>query len=259
MVEKSKCQSVDHTIPQNKIWRAELARDVDGIEANGEDHICDFFGDQIETRRTSPSQEIVCVMVVAPTLWKNLQMLMTKLGVTIVHILNVFHVMDYLWDAVRCVHGCDDEATEVFVTERLQRILTGEVGRVIGGFKQMLAKDRASRIADRKFNATQCKTLNKVIQYFDRRKKFTRYDIYLAKAHAIVRDVVEGACGHVVKDRMEGSGMRWTVSCAQSMLDLRCVYFNGNWKDFHDYRICESVYSMYAYRDLLQQQYRATG
>ena len=86
-----------------------------------------------------------------------------------------------------------------------------------------------------------------------------RYDEYLAKGYPIGSGVVEGACGHVVKDRMEGSGMRWRVPGVQSMLDLRCVYLNEDWKDFHDYRINEKVHNMYPYRDLVQQQYRATG
>ncbi len=176
---------------------------------------------------------------------------MKTLGVTIVCILDLFHVMDYLWDAARCVHGSDDKAAEAFVTDRLRRILEGDVGRVIGGFRQMLTKGR--------FSSTKRKTLNKVIGYLDRKKKFMRYDEYMEKGYPIGSGVVEGACGHVVKDRMEGSGMRWSVPGAQSMLDLRCVYLNEDWKDFHDHRVKERVRNMYPYRDLIQQQYRAAG
>jgi len=98
-----------------------------------------------------------------------------------------------------------------------------------------------------------------VVRYLHRKKKFMRYDKYLAKGYPIGSGVVEGACGHVVKDRMEGSGMRWSVSGAQSMLDLRCVYLNEDWRNFHDYRIKDRVRNMYPYRDLVQQKYRATG
>jgi hypothetical protein len=42
--------------------------------------------------------------------------------------------------------------------------------------------------------------------------------------------VVEGACGHVVKDRLEPSGMRWTPGGAQAVLDLRSVRLNGQWE-----------------------------
>ncbi len=241
----------DRPVPQNKVLRAELTHEVNGAEINGKDVIFEWFGEQIEARQTSRSQELVCVMDGAPTLWKKLQALMKTLGVTIVCILDIFHVMDYLWDAARCVHGSDDKAAEAFVTDRLRRILEGDVGRVIGGLRQMLTKG--------KFSSSKRKTLNTVIGYLHRKKKFMRYDEYLAKGYPIGSGVVEGACGHVVKDRMEGSGMRWSVPGAQSMLDLRCVYLNGDWKDFHDYRIKDRVRNMYPYRDSIQQQYRATG
>jgi len=257
VVRKQRAQ--DRPIPQNKVLRAELTYEVNGVEINGKDVIFEWFGEQIEARRTSPSQEIVCVMDGAPTLWKKLKRLMKTLSVTIVCILDLFHVMDYLWDAARCVHGSDDHAAEAFVTDRLRRILNGDVGRVIGGLRQMLAKDKERKKAKRRFSSTQRQTLNKVINYLDRKKQFMRYDEYLAKGYPIGSGVVEGACGHLVKDRMEGSGMRWSVPGAQSMLDLRCVYLNEDWQDFHDYRINERVRNMYPYRDLVQEQYRATA
>jgi len=249
VIRKQRAQ--DRPIPQNKVLRAELTRQIDGEEINGKDVIFEWFGEQIKARQTSRFQELVCVMDGAPTLWKKLQALMKTLGVTIVCILDIFHVMDYLWDAARCVHGSDDKAAEAFVTNRLRRILEGDVGRVIGGLRQMLTKG--------KFSSCKRKTLNTVIGYLDRKKKFMRYDEYLAKGYPIGSGVVEGACGHVVKDRMEGSGMRWSVPGAQSMLDLRCVYLNEDWRDFHDYRIKDRIRNMYPYRDLVVQQYRATG
>ena len=254
-----KKRAKDRPVPQNKVLRAELTYEQDGVEVNGKDVIFAWFGAQIKTRRTSSAQEIVCVMDGAPTLWKKLQQLMKKLGVTIVCILDLLHVMDYLWDAARCVHGSDDKAAEAFVTDRLRRILEGDVGRVIGGFKQMLEKDHLKKKSQRRFNATQRQTLRKVINYFERKKQFMRYDEYLAKGYPIGSGVVEGACGHLVKDRMEGSGMRWTVPGAQSMLNLRCVYLNDDWKDFHDYRINERLRNMYPYRSLVQQKSGATG
>jgi hypothetical protein len=190
----------------------------------------------------------------APTLWNKLKGLPKTLGVTIVCILDLFHVMDYLWEAARCVFGSDDEAAEAFVTDRLRQILDGDIGRVVGGFKQMLAKDRQKRKSQRQFNATQCKTMNKVIGYFEKEKPFMPYDEYLAQGYPIGSGVVEGACGHLVKDRMEGSGMLWTIPGAQAMLDLRCVYLNEDWQDFHDYRIQKRIHNMYPYRDLVQHQ-----
>jgi hypothetical protein len=55
-----------------------------------------------------------------------------------------------------------------------------------------------------------------------------RYDAYLARGWPIGTGVVEGACGHVVKDRMEQAGMRWSQDGAQAMLALRTVGINGD-------------------------------
>ena len=69
VVRKHRAQ--DRPTPQNKVLRAELTHAVNGKEINGKDVIFEWFGDPIEARRTSLSQEIVCVMDGTPTLWKN--------------------------------------------------------------------------------------------------------------------------------------------------------------------------------------------
>ena len=56
-----------------------------------------------------------------------------------------------------------------------------------------------------------------------------RYDEYLAQGWPMGTGVIEGACGHLVKDRMEQSGMRWTQAGAQAVLDRRAVRLNGHW------------------------------
>jgi hypothetical protein len=67
--------------------------------------------------------------------------------------------------------------------------------------------------------------------YYRRNAPFMRYDAYLAAGWPIGTGVIEGACGHLVKDRMEQAGMRWTKVGAQAILDLRAVRLNGEWVD----------------------------
>jgi hypothetical protein len=55
------------------------------------------------------------------------------------------------------------------------------------------------------------------------------YDEYLACGWPIGTGVVEGACGHLVKDRMEQAGMRWTQDGAQGVLALRALRLNDHW------------------------------
>jgi hypothetical protein len=36
---------------------------------------------------------------------------------------------------------------------------------------------------------------------------------------------------------MERSGMRWVMSGARAMLDMRCIYLSGLWEEFTAFRI----------------------
>ena len=63
------------------------------------------------------------------------------------------------------------------------------------------------------------------------------YDEYLAAGYPIATGVIEGACRHLVKDRLERAGMRWILPGAQSMLHLRSVQLSGLWDEFTGYRI----------------------
>ncbi len=64
-----------------------------------------------------------------------------------------------------------------------------------------------------------------------------QYHHYLERGYPIASGVIEGACRHFVKDRMERSGMRWTIKGAQAMLELRSVNLNEHWDEFSKFRI----------------------
>ena len=72
-----------------------------------------------------------------------------------------------------------------------------------------------------------------------------KYDEYLAAGYPIGSGVVEGACRHLVKDRMERSGMRWLPSGAQAMLDLRATYLNGEWNNFWKFHVASEDQRLY--------------
>ena len=66
-----------------------------------------------------------------------------------------------------------------------------------------------------RYQATQCglkgekrKTMRGAAEYFERNRDRMKYDEYLAAGYPIGSGVVEGACRHLVKDRMERTGMR---------------------------------------------------
>ena len=101
--------------------------------------------------------------------------------------------------------------------------------------------------------ATKRKRLETICGYFQKNASRMHYDEYLAKGYPIASGVIEGACRHYVKDRMERAGMHWTLLGAQAMLDVRSEYLNGDWAGFHKYRIQDETGRLYPHRERLDE------
>ena len=89
------------------------------------------------------------------------------------------------------------------------------------------------------------KVLASAIEYMENNRDHMRYDKYLAAGYPIGSGVAEGACRHLVKDRMEQTGMRWTVEGAQAMLHVRALYLNDQWEDFLAFRVVQEQSRLY--------------
>jgi hypothetical protein len=83
------------------------------------------------------------------------------------------------------------------------------------------------------------------VEYLTNNREHLRYDEYLAAGYPIGSGVAEGACRHLVKDRMERTGMRWTVEGAQAMLHVRALYLNGQWEEFLTFRVEQEQARLY--------------
>jgi hypothetical protein len=142
-------------------------------------------------------------------------------GIEFVGILDIIHVVEYLWAAGNALHGDSSEAATSWVRHHLVRLLQGHVGRVIGGLKQTRSK--------RQLTAGQQKALTHAITYFENHRRWMQYDVYLKAGYPIGSGVVESTCGHTVKDRMEGSGRRWSIPGAESTLLLRSIMTSHDW------------------------------
>ena len=92
----------------------------------------------------------------------------------------------------------------------------------------------------------------KICGYFEKNRDRMRYDQYLACGYPIASGVIEGACRHVVKDRLERTGMNWTIPGAQAMLELRCIYLTEHWDTFVEFRVAKETKRLYPYRDTLK-------
>ena len=148
-----------------------------------------------------------------------------------------------LWEAAHLFHPEGSVAATAFVRERLERVLQGRVRYVIGGLRQMGTKQGLT--------GPKAKRLRVICGYLDKNALRMRYDWYLAKGYPIASGVIEGACRHYVKDRLERAGMHWTKAGAQAMLDVRSEYLNGDWETFQRYRIEQETERLYPHRQLL--------
>ena len=159
-------------------------------------------------------------------------------------VLDVLHVTPRLWQAAHLFHPEGSREAEAFARERLLRVLRGKVGPVVRGLRAL-----ASR---RGLSGAKKKALGKVCAYLRANAGRMRYDEYLAKGYPIASGVIEGACRHLVKDRLERAGMHWTEAGAQAMLDVRSTYVNGDWEEYQAYRITRETNRLYPHRQLVE-------
>ena len=145
-----------------------------------------------------------------------------------VEILDLLHVCQYVWDTSKVFHS-HREHQEAFVRERMDRILSGGVAGVIKGLRRM-ATDRA-------LAGESLQTITRVCGYLKNNSARMKYDEYLSAGYPIATVVIEGGCRHLVKDRMERSGMQWSLAGAQSMLHVRGVHRSEDRTRFYEQRI----------------------
>ena len=226
--------------PRNKRLRAVLTRQVDGTEINAKDVVFDWLAEEERCLDPQNRRTVVAIMD-GETKLRDLQEL--KIGRAI-GILDIWHVTEYLWKLAYCFHSEGSDEAEAFVETYLRKLLEGKVRRVIGGIRQMATKRRLSKKLREK--------VEQYLNYFARRCEYMKYDEYLAAGYPIGSGVVEGACRHLVKDRMEQSGMRWRIAGAQAVLSLRAIYLNGDWDAFHAARIKAEQRKLYPYKRYLQ-------
>ena len=155
-----------------------------------------------------------------------------------VEILDVLHATGYLWEAVHLFHDPGSAMAQKWMKLLVLGLLRG-MGTGVIRWLQHLAEQSERPAATRT-------RLEQIHAYFDRHRDRIHYDRYLAAGYPIASGVIEGACRHVVKDRMERAGMHWTLPGAQALLNLRCVALNDEWEPFMNHYIQHETTRLYA-------------
>jgi hypothetical protein len=175
-------------------------------------------------QRLPKENELVCLLDGERSLWT----LVYAYFPPAFFVLDIFHVLEHLGKAALMFHDEGSPQARQFVTERLRMLLQGKAGGMIGGLKQMLSKHELS--------GAQKRCLEQVIGYLERNRRHMRYEICLAKGYPIGSGVIEGACRNLINDRLELTGMSWTIQGAESVMRLRAVHINKDWNAFWTYR-----------------------
>lgn len=219
--------------PQHKhIW-AEMTRRVGGEMVNGKEALFAHLESEAAARNSGYDRPVICLMDGERALWD----MQREYFSGAVGILDLFHVLERLWAVAHCFHAEGSDEAEQYVEERLRDLLQGRVGYVIAGLRR--------RLNGGKLGGSKRKVIKSAVEYLANNRDHMRYDEYLAAGYPIGSGVAEGACRHLVKDRLEQTGMRWTVEGAQAMLHVRALYLNDQWEGFLEYRVEQEQTRLY--------------
>jgi hypothetical protein len=158
-----------------------------------------------------------------------LQRLARQRGIALTIILDIIHVVEYLWKAALAFHAEGSPALEAWVTARLLQILRGRASHVAAGMRRSATR--------RGLAAAVRRPVDTCANYLLKHGRYLHYDQYLAAGLPIATGVIEGACRHLVTDRMDVTGARWSLAGAEAVLRLRALRsshdFDAYWR-FHE-------------------------
>jgi hypothetical protein len=161
-----------------------------------------------------------------------------QVNVTIV--VDFVHVMEYLWSAAWCLYPEADPAAETWVAKAAHNILTGRVGYVAA-----LIRRSATSIG---LTGEKRLRADEAAGYLLAKRPWLDYPTALAKGWPIATGVIEGACRHLIKDRMDITGARWGLAGAEATLKLRALAANGDFDTYWQYHLQKQHQSIHASR-----------
>jgi hypothetical protein len=148
-----------------------------------------------------------------------------KVGVEITIVLDVIHVLEYLWKAAYAFHPAGSDEAQTWVRHRLLALLdgrsAGELGKSLRGMVERHGLD-----------AKAAAPVIKCTNYLAKHGRWLHYDRALADGLPIATGVIEGACRYLVQDRMGRTGARWSVAGAEAILRLRALKTSGDLDDY---------------------------
>jgi hypothetical protein len=158
-------------------------------------------------------------------------------GVTIHVVIDLIHVLEYIWKAAWCLHAAGDPAAENWVAVKALAVLAGDSARAAAGITA--EADTAGLAGAQRAGADAC------VRYLTSKHEYLRYDQALTAGWPIATGVIEGACRHLIGDRLDITGARWGLQGAEAILTMRAVISNGDFDDYWRYHLAREHQRLY--------------
>ncbi|MQB01648.1 MAG: ISKra4 family transposase, partial [Actinobacteria bacterium] len=144
-------------------------------------------------------------------------------------VIDFVHVLEYLWRAAWSFFDEGDLAAETWVADKACAVLEGDARQLAAGIRRRATRQGLD--PPRRVNADRCAT------YLTNKAGYLDYPTALASGWPIATGVIEGACRHLVKDRMDLTGARWGLDGAEAILKLRTLRSNGDFDDYWSFHL----------------------
>jgi len=152
-----------------------------------------------------------------------------KLKVTI--LIDLVHVLEYLWGAAWDFFNEGDPAAETWVHDKALAVLQGKAGIVAAAIRR-----KATTL---NLDPNQRAKADRAADYLHSKRPYLDYPTALTNGWPIATGVIEGACRHLIKDRMDITGARWGLQGAEAILKLRAIRSNGDFPAYWDYHLAQ--------------------
>lgn len=153
-------------------------------------------------------------------------------GVEITIVLDVIHVLEYLWKAAYSFHSAGTDEAETWVENRFLALLNGQTGAEA-------ARSLRQMIKSHDLDAKAAKPVERAAKYLIRNTDLLHYDRALAEGLPIATGVIEGACRYLIQDRMGRTGARWSLAGAEAVLRLRALRTSGDFDDYWQFHLAK--------------------
>jgi len=190
-----------------------------------------------EALQRDPEQKRPWVVLIDghPHQISQIKRVMKRLKIEATIVMDFIHVLEYLWKAAWCFFDAGDDQVESWVADRALKILEGKSNQVAKGI----------RISATKRALTDRTGVDKCAVYLLKNQTRLDYASALSEGFPIASGVIEGACRHLINDRLDITGARWELEGAEAILKLRSLKSSGDFDAYWEFHKQKSKQRLY--------------